>query len=130
MSNNKIPMLSMAQDIYVCSICLDTCDTEDSIYLTHLPCKHIFHSKCIIPYFMKSRTTSCPLCRQEVDTSVTASVSITVSDDSPPIQQTQEVTQNTNERYESSECTKRRLTVIIVCGCTFMLFMKMLEFSY
>lgn len=130
-------MLSMAQETCVCSICLDTCDAEDAIYLTHLPCKHIFHSKCIIPYFLKSRTSSCPLCRQQVDVTDSASVSITIPEVSAPIAtlvhiepHPSDTTIPRQDRMTSSEIKFRRMALFVISGCTFMLFLKMLDFSY
>lgn len=48
---------------YICTVCLDT--HTDKAHMTTLPCGHIFHSKCVIEYFVRGKTksTECPLCR-------------------------------------------------------------------
>lgn len=51
---------------YTCSICLDTLDEHYSTYIANLPCKHSFHTKCVVEYFVKNNTSSCPLCRNEL----------------------------------------------------------------
>lgn len=47
-----------------CSVCKD--DFEISQMILKLPCKHIFHEECIMPW-MKERN-SCPTCRFELPT--------------------------------------------------------------
>ena len=47
-----------------CSICSDR--LVDGIMLTRLPCGHIYHTQCIVPWL--SRTSSCPTCRYELPT--------------------------------------------------------------
>ena len=32
-----------------------------------LPCSHIFHSSCLIPWFSKPKHTTCPTCRFDID---------------------------------------------------------------
>lgn len=34
-----------------------------------LPCSHVFHASCLIPWFSKPRHTTCPTCRFDVDPS-------------------------------------------------------------
>ena len=46
-----------------CSICLDNLKINENIYI--LPCKHIFHCKCII-HWLEEETT-CPLCRSDIN---------------------------------------------------------------
>ncbi|XP_014277030.1 E3 ubiquitin-protein ligase RNF181 [Halyomorpha halys] len=47
-----------------CPVCLKQFDQEEEAKL--LPCKHEFHSPCIIPWLEK--TSTCPLCRHELPT--------------------------------------------------------------
>lgn len=42
------------------AICLDTLDGEDLI--RQLPCKHAYHSACIVKWYLKKHDT-CPLCK-------------------------------------------------------------------
>lgn len=53
------------QDDDACPICLDKLneETEGKTY-NALPCKHIFHTYCIKPYF-KDYDYHCPVCREE-----------------------------------------------------------------
>ncbi|CEJ90064.1 hypothetical protein VHEMI05872 [[Torrubiella] hemipterigena] len=44
---------------HCCAICLETLQNTDTIH--QLPCKHLFHSECIISWFSRGRD-SCPLC--------------------------------------------------------------------
>lgn len=47
-----------------CSVCKDEFELEQN--LLNLPCKHIFHDECIMPW-LKERN-SCPTCRHELPT--------------------------------------------------------------
>ena len=47
----------------VCSICLVGAAKGDRVY--QLVCNHLFHQKCINPWFEKS--TVCPNCRRDLD---------------------------------------------------------------
>ncbi|XP_043265146.1 E3 ubiquitin-protein ligase RNF181-like isoform X2 [Colletes gigas] len=47
-----------------CPVCLK--DLEVGISAKCMPCKHVFHKECIIPWLEK--TNSCPLCRHELPT--------------------------------------------------------------
>jgi hypothetical protein len=49
----------------VCGVCQDEVTQEDRETLLELPCKHIYHKDCIMPWFKKSNT--CPVCREEFD---------------------------------------------------------------
>jgi hypothetical protein len=56
---------AMRKDVgcdHSCSVCKD--DFEVSQRLVYLPCKHIFHEECILPW-LKERN-SCPTCRYEL----------------------------------------------------------------
>ena len=46
----------------MCSICLQSAVKGDRLY--KLVCNHMFHQKCITPWFKKS--TQCPNCRREL----------------------------------------------------------------
>lgn len=45
-----------------CVICLDNFESGDTI--TPLPCKHIFHKKCIIPWLSEQQRV-CPICKRD-----------------------------------------------------------------
>jgi hypothetical protein len=47
-----------------CVICLEN-KIEDR-YLFTLPCKHIFHHKCITKYFASTALPRCPICRSKI----------------------------------------------------------------
>lgn len=46
-----------------CSVCQENFKIGDSVKT--LPCSHIFHSECIVPWFRVK--DSCPLCRQPIN---------------------------------------------------------------
>ncbi|KAK1232407.1 hypothetical protein PQX77_004437 [Marasmius sp. AFHP31] len=35
--------------------------------IVSLPCAHIFHAECLVPWFSRPRQTTCPVCRFDVD---------------------------------------------------------------
>jgi len=45
-----------------CVICIENFARGDTI--THLPCKHIFHKKCIIPWLSEQQRV-CPICKRD-----------------------------------------------------------------
>ncbi|KAH6766540.1 hypothetical protein C2S52_017523 [Perilla frutescens var. hirtella] len=45
-----------------CSVCLDDCEIGDQV--KEMPCKHKFHSKCILPWL--ELHSSCPICRHQL----------------------------------------------------------------
>ena len=47
-----------------CAICKDNFEINQN--LIYLPCKHLFHDECILPW-LKERN-SCPTCRHELPT--------------------------------------------------------------
>lgn len=47
-----------------CPVCLIPYETSGTIL--ELPCRHTFHSECILPWLRK--TNSCPTCRHELPT--------------------------------------------------------------
>lgn len=46
-----------------CAICIE--EYEEGDKLRELPCRHVFHTECIVPW-LTERHTSCPLCKSEV----------------------------------------------------------------
>lgn len=42
-------------------------DDHTSNAIICLPCSHVFHASCLIPWFSKPRHTTCPNCRFDVD---------------------------------------------------------------
>lgn len=51
-------------DAKQCPVCLKQFETGDKASL--MPCRHMFHQECILPWLKK--TNSCPLCRYELPT--------------------------------------------------------------
>lgn len=47
-----------------CAVCLKPYEAGETV--KQLPCKHTFHSTCIVPWLEK--TNSCPMCRHELKT--------------------------------------------------------------
>uniref|UniRef100_A0A6M2DIA3 RING-type E3 ubiquitin transferase n=1 Tax=Xenopsylla cheopis TaxID=163159 RepID=A0A6M2DIA3_XENCH len=60
----NLPNRDIKHDKEQCTVCLRyfTIGAEAK----ELPCKHFYHSECIIPWLQK--TNSCPLCRHELPT--------------------------------------------------------------
>lgn len=50
---------------YSCGVCQDDIDISERKNILELPCKHMYHTDCILPWFEKSNT--CPICRTEFD---------------------------------------------------------------
>eukprot|EP00429_Kryptoperidinium_foliaceum_P008722 CAMPEP_0176025436 /NCGR_PEP_ID=MMETSP0120_2-20121206/12443_1 /TAXON_ID=160619 /ORGANISM="Kryptoperidinium foliaceum, Strain CCMP 1326" /LENGTH=191 /DNA_ID=CAMNT_0017358619 /DNA_START=53 /DNA_END=628 /DNA_ORIENTATION=- len=48
-------------DLAECELCLEEYKEEDE--LLRLPCMHLFHSKCVVPWLQKSY--SCPVCNTD-----------------------------------------------------------------
>jgi hypothetical protein len=46
-----------------CSVCLD--DFEENNLVRSLPCRHVFHSQCIDPWFLNHKRL-CPVCKSDV----------------------------------------------------------------
>ena len=44
-----------------------TPDGETPSVVICLPCSHVFHASCLIPWFSKPKHTTCPTCRFDVD---------------------------------------------------------------
>ena len=47
-----------------CSICID--DFEKDEMLRVLPCGHMYHMECILPW-LTTRAPNCPLCKDNID---------------------------------------------------------------
>ncbi|KAK9885105.1 hypothetical protein WA026_009327 [Henosepilachna vigintioctopunctata] len=59
-----IPNVPVDKTDIQCTVCLKMfCEKE---LAKQLPCNHLFHSECIMPWL--SKTNSCPLCRHEMET--------------------------------------------------------------
>lgn len=76
----------------MCGVCQDNCELKED--LVELPCSHVYHRDCIMPWFEKSNT--CPICRKEFEfeeyrpheeeeaAAAAATASATVSDEALP----------------------------------------------
>lgn len=42
-------------------------DDDPPTTIICLPCSHVFHASCLIPWFSKPRHTTCPTCRFDID---------------------------------------------------------------
>lgn len=67
---DAMPTVTIGEQSFQCSICLD--DFEVGIEAKEMPCKHKFHSKCILPWL--ELHSSCPVCRFELPSDETRSV--------------------------------------------------------
>ena len=52
------------KELAECSICKEEFKKHDKVY--QLPCKHVFHPDCIVPWL--EQHNSCPTCRYELPT--------------------------------------------------------------
>lgn len=55
-------MISILTEAKDCSICLDTINNKNEIYITN--CKHCFHKKCFYKFIRFRGNRHCPNCRQ------------------------------------------------------------------
>ncbi|CAL9081503.1 E3 ubiquitin-protein ligase RING1-like [Musa acuminata AAA Group] len=60
----KISVELLASDEAQCSVCMETFKLGDEA--KQMPCKHIFHKDCILPWL--ELHNSCPVCRHELPT--------------------------------------------------------------
>eukprot|EP00592_Proboscia_alata_P000698 CAMPEP_0194377616 /NCGR_PEP_ID=MMETSP0174-20130528/32156_1 /TAXON_ID=216777 /ORGANISM="Proboscia alata, Strain PI-D3" /LENGTH=429 /DNA_ID=CAMNT_0039159101 /DNA_START=97 /DNA_END=1386 /DNA_ORIENTATION=+ len=87
-----------------CSICLEDYNNEDILRV--LPCKHPFHSDCILPW-LTERSPNCPLCKERVSLeSASDMIDDTVADISP---ETDGATGDSEEAATSSHSSILRL---------------------
>lgn len=47
-----------------CCFCLD--DMQDGESICRLPCMHVFHADCVVPYLLSTQALMCPMCRHPV----------------------------------------------------------------
>eukprot|EP01017_Pseudomicrothorax_dubius_P048237 TRINITY_DN874_c0_g1_i7.p1 TRINITY_DN874_c0_g1~~TRINITY_DN874_c0_g1_i7.p1 ORF type:complete len:157 (-),score=18.13 TRINITY_DN874_c0_g1_i7:367-837(-) len=59
----KIKIMKVGKTKKECSICV--CAFAPGEIIRELPCKHIYHHKCIKPWFATS--SSCPNCRSDIE---------------------------------------------------------------
>ncbi|OJJ65589.1 hypothetical protein ASPBRDRAFT_139782, partial [Aspergillus brasiliensis CBS 101740] len=57
--HDRIPSLNVEWESSTCTICLDLVRRADTIHA--LPCKHVFHRRCLENWFLRHHIT-CPIC--------------------------------------------------------------------
>ncbi|VDN51658.1 unnamed protein product [Dracunculus medinensis] len=50
-----------------CPICIIFCDNTMNVKLIRMPCNHLFHEDCVLPWLKLNN--SCPMCRYELPSS-------------------------------------------------------------
>jgi hypothetical protein len=56
-----------------CAVCLDTAHGGGDTDTLRVPCRHNFHTTCLVQWVCASTTSRCPLCRQDMFTPSDAS---------------------------------------------------------
>lgn len=57
-----LPTVQIEEEAMQCAVCLDEC--EVGALVKEMPCKHKFHSTCIVPWLQLH--SSCPVCRYQL----------------------------------------------------------------
>lgn len=64
---DALPMTTIAQEqvdsCLQCNVCMEDFELNENV--RGLPCKHVFHGDCIVPWLQLHGT--CPICRQNID---------------------------------------------------------------
>ena len=58
----RLKMMKMGNSKKTCSICIECFGKGQIIY--KLPCGHIFHTECLVPWFDKKH--QCPYCKNDI----------------------------------------------------------------
>ena len=81
--NQKNVKISFKYNDTSCAICIEQHQVGDSVRI--LPCKHIFHKKCVDPWLLERQT--CPICKCDILKAVGINTRFTV--ESSPVSQVQ-----------------------------------------
>uniref|UniRef100_A0A1J3IQ58 RING-type E3 ubiquitin transferase n=1 Tax=Noccaea caerulescens TaxID=107243 RepID=A0A1J3IQ58_NOCCA len=60
----KVTKDMLQSEMNQCAVCMD--DFEDGIEAKQMPCKHVYHHDCLLPWLQLHN--SCPVCRHELPT--------------------------------------------------------------